>query len=73
MSVMLCTYVSIYGAIVFHFNHFTWTYQMAQTVRNLPAMEETKVHPLDGKIPGEEDGYPAQCSCLENPMDGGAW
>ena len=22
---------------------------------------------------GEENGYPLQCSCLENPRDGGAW
>ena len=22
---------------------------------------------------GEENGNPLQCSCLENPMDGGAW
>ena len=22
---------------------------------------------------GEGDGAPLQCSCLENPMDGGAW
>ena len=22
---------------------------------------------------GEGDGNPLQCSCLENPMDGGAW
>jgi len=25
------------------------------------------------KIPGEMVGYPLQCSCLENPRDGGAW
>ena len=26
-----------------------------------------------GKSPGEENGYPLQYSCLENPMDRGAW
>ena len=26
-----------------------------------------------GKSPGERNGYPLQCSCLENPMDRGAW
>ena len=25
------------------------------------------------KIPGGGNGNPLQCSCLENPMDGGAW
>ena len=24
-------------------------------------------------IPGKGDGTPLQYSCLENPMDGGAW
>ena len=26
-----------------------------------------------GRPPGEENGNPLQYSCLENPMDGGAW
>ena len=26
-----------------------------------------------GRSAGEETGYPLQYSCLENPMDGGAW
>ena len=26
-----------------------------------------------GSIPGEGNGNPLQYSCLENPMDGGAW
>ena len=26
-----------------------------------------------GRSPGEENGNPLQYSCLENPMDGGAW
>ena len=26
-----------------------------------------------GSIPGEGNGNPLQCSCLGNPMDGGAW
>ena len=26
-----------------------------------------------GKSPGEGNGNPLQYSCLENPMDGGAW
>ena len=26
-----------------------------------------------GSIPGEGNGNPLQHSCLENPMDGGAW
>ena len=26
-----------------------------------------------GRSSGEGNGTPLQCSCLENPMDGGAW
>ena len=26
-----------------------------------------------GRSPGEGDGNPLQCSCLENPMNRGAW
>ena len=29
--------------------------------------------PGSGRSPGKENGNPLQCSCLENPMDGGAW
>ena len=28
--------------------------------------------PGSGRSPGEGNGNPLQCSCLENPMDGGA-
>ena len=29
--------------------------------------------PESGRSPGEWNGNPLQCSCLENPMDGEAW
>ena len=29
--------------------------------------------PGSGRAPGERNGYPLQFSCLENPMDRGAW
>ena len=29
--------------------------------------------PVLGRSPGEGNGNPLQYSCLENPMDGGAW
>ena len=40
-----------------------WTSLVAQMVKNLPL----------GRSPGEENGNPLQCLCLENPMDRGAW
>ena len=43
-------------------------------VKNLPAMQETRVRSLGWEdYPGEGNGNPLQYSCLENPMDGGAW
>ena len=39
---------------------------VAQTVKNLPAMQEI---PGSGIYPGEVNGYPLQYSCLENLMD----
>ena len=42
-------------------------------VKNRPAMQETWVQSLDWEIPGEGNGNLLQYSCLENPMDRGAW
>ena len=42
---------------------------VAQIVKNLPAMQETRVQSLSL----EGNGNPLQSSCLENSMDRGAW
>ena len=48
--------------------------QVAQVVKNLPAMQETWVQSLGREErPGGGNGNPLQCSCLENPMDREAW
>ena len=47
---------------------------MAQTVKNLPAMQETQVQSLGQEDPLEkENSNPLQYSCLGNAMDRGAW
>ena len=50
---------------------------MVLVVKNLPAnagdMGDTSSIPGLGRSPGEGNGNPLQCSCLENPMDRGAW
>ena len=46
---------------------------VAQMVKHLPAMQETWVQSLGWEDPLEEDLHPLQHSCLENPMDRGAW
>ena len=43
-------------------------------VRNPPAnAEDAGLTPGWGRSPGGGNGNPLQCSCLENPMDRGAW
>ena len=43
-------------------------------VKRLPAMQETRVRYLGWEdSSGEGNGNPLQYSCLENPMDRGAW
>ena len=46
-------------------------------VKNLPAnagdMRDTGSIPGLGRSAGEEHGNPLQYSCLENPIDRGAW
>ena len=51
-------------------SNFFWAFLVAQMVKNLPAMQEI---PGLGRYPGEGNGEPLQCSCLENPMDQEAW
>ena len=70
-------YVILYCTF-FHFNKMTvrilMTIPVAQMVKNLPAMQETRVQSLGRKrSSGEGNGNPLQYSCLENPMDRGAW
>ena len=46
-------------------------------MKNLPAMQDPPADlgliPGSGRSPGGGNGNPLQYSCLENPMDGGAW
>ena len=46
-------------------------------VKNLPAnagdAKDVGSVPGSERSPGEENGNPLQYSCLENPMDRGAW
>ena len=47
---------------------------MTQMVKRLPAIAgDLSSIPELGRSPGEGNGNPLQYSCLENPMDGGAW
>ena len=47
---------------------------MVLVVKNTPANAgDTSSVPGSGRSSGEGNGYPLQYSCMENPMDRGAW
>ena len=56
---------------------YTETSHMALVVKNLPAnagdIRDVGSIPGSERRPGEGNGNPLQYSCLENPMDRGAW
>ena len=51
--------------------------QVVLVVKNLPAsagdLKDAGSIPRSGRSAGEEHSNPLQYSCLENPMDRGAW
>ena len=51
-------------------NLYVW---WASLVMSLPAVRETWVQSLLGRSPGEGNVNLLQYSCLENPMERGAW
>ena len=42
-------------------------------VMGLPRVRHNRATSLSLSCIGEGNGNPLQCSCLENPRDGGAW
>ena len=46
---------------------------VAQMVKHLSTIWETRFNPWVEKIPREGNGNPLQDYCLGNPMDRGAW
>ena len=54
-----------------HHYESSWTFLVAQLVKNNAG--NPRSIPGSGRSPGEVNGNPLQYSCLENPMDRGAW
>ena len=54
-----------------------WVFPDGSVVKNIPASAgdtgDKGSVPGSGRSPGEGHGNPLQYSCLENPMDRGAW
>ena len=57
--------------------HVHWDLPSGSVAKNLPAnagdAEDVSLIPGSGRSPGEGNGNPLKYSCLENPMDRGAW
>ena len=61
------------GAFV-HAHLQSWASLVAQMVKNSVANAgDLGLIPGSGRSPGEGNGSPLQCSCLENSMYRGAW
>ena len=60
-----------------HTHTYVWASQVALVVKNLPAntgdVRDKSSIPGSGRSSGGGHGNPLQYSCLENPMDRGAW
>ena len=64
-------------------HHYLWIIKLSKSshtalvVKNMPAdagdIRDAGSIPGSGRSPGGEHGNPLQYSCLENPMDRGAW
>ena len=55
------------------YGHITEASLVAQVVKRLPAMRETRVQCLGWEVPWRRKWNPLQYLCLENSMDGEAW
>ena len=54
-------------------NHNNQASLVAQMVKNLPAMQGTRILSMDWEDPLEKGMATHSYSCLENSMDKGAW
>ena len=62
--------------IALNFGKSCGTYRaslVTQMVESACNAEDLGLIPGLGRSPGEGNGNPLQYSCLENPMEGGAW
>ena len=52
---------------------YIWDSLVAQTVESACSVGDLSSITGSGRSPGKGNGNSLQYSCLENPMDGGAW
>ena len=60
--------------LCFSSSQVPWGFTSGSVVKKLPGNAGgAGLIPGSGRTPGEGNGNPLQYSCLENPMDKGAW
>ena len=64
--------MNIFTSLLLFTYQLYWASLVAQTVKNLLAMQETWVLGQDDSL-GEGNSHVLQYSCLENSTDRGAW
>ena len=73
---LVCVCVCAHGILSYKYNP-VWASQVALVVKNPPAnaggIRDVGLIPGSGRCPGGGHGNLLQYSCLENPMDSGAW
>ena len=64
-----------FPSLAMFMNQFVlFAFQVAQQLKSLPANTgDAGLISGSGRCPGEGNGNPLQYSCLDNPMDRGAW
>ena len=72
------SHIQIYHISIFKFVYLQpQAFQMAPVLKNLPTnvrdIRDLSLIPGSGRSPGGGHGSPLQYSCLENPIDRGAW
>ena len=72
------SHAHVFTAVMqYYYRLFIWGFPGGASVKRLPPeagdIRDTSSVPRLGRSPGKGNGSPLQYSCLENPMDGGAW
>ena len=70
---LLISWLQSLSTVILEPKKIKWASLVAQTVKNMPAMQETESIPGSERSFGEGNVYLLQYSCLENYMDRGAW
>ena len=76
MNFYICIQLYSFYNIIYHYKELPWwsdSKEFACNAEDPGSAPESGRFSGSGRFPGEGNGNPTQYSCLENPMDRGAW